>query len=127
MSINNLYKREIIKHYKNPLHTNTLKDFTCKYKLANLSCGDETEVKILIKNKKIFDISHKTNGCSIAIATASIFSNFIIGKNIEEVTNLTLKDIEELLHIELSPARQKCALLILEAVKKAILKSTSQY
>ncbi len=120
MSISNLYKRQIIEHYKNPLNTKILKTYTHKAKVANLSCGDETEVRLIIKNQRVKQVSHQTIGCSIAVASASMFSNFIINKELKDLKKYTIQDIEKLLHVRLSPARKKCANLILEAIKQAI-------
>ena len=115
-----IYRENIIYHYKNPQYTESIKAPTHKSKLANYSCGDEIELELEIKNGVVKNVAHKTTGCAISVAGASILSEFIVGKKVEEISKMDKNKITELMGIELSPSRLKCALLSLEAFRKAL-------
>jgi nitrogen fixation NifU-like protein len=74
----------------------------------------------LDKSKKIIeDIKFIGEGCAISISAASMLSEELIGKSLNEAKEmLTLEFIQELLGIEINPSRLKCALLCTEALKK---------
>lgn len=71
-------------------------------------------------NRKILDVSFTGSGCAISTASASILSEKIKGKTIEEISKITGEDIFEMLGGPVSPARLKCAFLPLEAIKKVV-------
>jgi len=118
--MNQIYRDYIIEQYKNPQNTGELEDPTHKEKLANYSCGDETTVSLVFEKEKVKDIKHHTVGCAICTASASITSEHIKNLTEDEIKKLNKKDILDLLKIEVTPSRLKCALLFLEAVKKAL-------
>lgn len=116
-----IYREQILEHYHNPLNTAPLDKVTHKAKVANYSCGDEIELSLEIENNIIKGISHNTTGCAIAIASASILSDYMKGKSLDSMENINKNTILKLVGIELTPSRLKCALLPLEAVRKALL------
>lgn len=115
-----VYKEFILENYKNPQNAGEIEKPTANAKVANYSCGDEISVSVLIENEKIADIRHKTTGCAISVAGASITTALVKGMTEKEILKLDKKDILEEMGIELTPSRLKCALLALEAIKKAL-------
>lgn len=120
---NQIYREVVLEHYHKPHNTEEITDYNHDSKVANYSCGDEIELKILVENNKIKDIQHKTQGCAIAVASASILSDHLKGKSLEYIEEFDKDDILKLVGIQVTPSRLKCLLLPLEAVKKALLTS----
>ena len=118
--MSDLYRQIILEHYKNPLNKGKLLMPDITVEDSNPLCGDHLEVFLKIKNNILQDISFEGKGCALSIATASILSEEIKGKSINEINNLTREDVYALLGIDVSPARNKCVMLSLVAIKKAL-------
>lgn len=117
----NPYQEQILEHYKSPLNYGQ-PDWqpTYTFTLVNLSCGDEITVFLLIEDSKVIDFRFTARGCSISVASTSLLSQKLIGMKISEVEKLTLQSILDLIGIELTITRRKCAYLGLQAVKEAL-------
>lgn len=120
--MNNLYREEILDHYRNPQNFGKIKKFNKSSKKLNPFCGDEIEIFVESKNGAIKGVSFVAKGCAISIASASILTEHIKGKTKEELTNFSEKDMLALLGIKLSETRKKCALLALGTLKDCIRK-----
>ena len=115
-----LYREIIIDHYKNPRFKGKIDDGQYHFEDENPLCGDQIE--IFFKTDKegvIQEAKFEGHGCAISIASADMLLESLEGKNIEQVKELTKQDILDLLGIELSPVRLKCALLSLKVAKAA--------
>ncbi len=115
-----LYREIILENYKNPQNFGSIDKPTNSAIVENLSCGDTTKFDLVIKNNKVEDVKHHTEGCAIAIATASILSEYIIGKTLEDIGNIDDNVIIDLLGAPLTTSRMNCALLSLKALRKAV-------
>ncbi len=115
-----LYKENVIDHYKHPKNKREMIDYTAKRREVNPLCGDTITIYAKINNKEIEDISFTGNGCAISQASASLLIENIKGKNIEEVKNLKQDNIFTLLGIPISHTRTKCALLSLKTLHHAV-------
>lgn len=111
------YSNTIKQHYKNPLNAGKLLHFTHTAKQVNPLCGDEIRVYLILKDNQIRDIKYETRGCMISIAAASVLSEFIKGKTLPQIKKITKGDIDKLLGVKISPAREPCAMLMLNAIK----------
>lgn len=118
-----IYQELILDHYRNPRNQGILEAPTHKFTAHNPTCGDSLEMHILVNNAIITDAKFRGSGCAISQASASILTEFIKGKSVEEAATMKREDLFELLGIELSLTRQKCALLSLETFQKALLNS----
>ena len=117
-----MYQENILDHYKNTRNFGKIENASVHHHEYNPLCGDELDIFLIIdKNKDITDVKIKANGCAISTASASMLSEQIKGKNIEEIKKLKKEDILEMLGIPLSPVRLKCALLSLDTFKNAIV------
>jgi nitrogen fixation NifU-like protein len=116
-----LYQEVILDHYHNPRNFGNLQNPTKKNQTLNPSCGDKITMEIIEKNGKVTEIAFVGEGCAISMASASMLTEFAKGKNIEELKLLTPHSVIELLGIEVSASRLKCALLPLEALKKLLI------
>jgi nitrogen fixation NifU-like protein len=115
-----LYKENILEHYKNPQNKRILPLFNFDGRGVNPSCGDVLEIYILSEEGNIKSAAFDGNGCAISVAGASMLTEHIKGKNIEEVKKIKKEKIYEMLGVEISPAREKCALLSLRALNEAL-------
>jgi len=112
---------EILEHYKHPRNKGAIADADITFSDSNPLCGDEVQVYLKIDpNKKIQDIKTEAKGCAISQAAASMLTDTLRGKSLEEVRQLKNQFVFDLLQIHLSPIRVKCALLALIAIKKGI-------
>ena len=122
MSINedNMYLEHILDLYKNPLNYGEMENPTLMRKGFNPLCGDDLEVFLKVEGDSIKDVKFSGEGCAISIASASIVSDYIIGKSIEDVMKLGREDVVGLLGITISSGRIKCALLFLKTVQEML-------
>ncbi len=115
-----LYKEHILDHSKRPRNFRTIKSPDNKADVRNVVCGDEITLMFNVLKGKITDVAFSGHGCAISIASCSLFTEFMKGKSIKDLKKLDESVILELLHIELSPSRMKCAILPLEALHDAL-------
>jgi nitrogen fixation NifU-like protein len=115
------YRDRIIDHYRNPRNYGSIDDAQIKVQEANPLCGDDIELYIkLDEEKKVEDIKFKGRGCALSIASASLMTELLKGKSLQELLSFTKKDLADALGIKmlgLNPARMKCALLPYKALK----------
>lgn len=118
-----LYREQILDHYKHPRNFGHLKGAQVKTEESNVSCGDRIVIEIRLKKGKtpvIEEIRFSGEGCAINQASASMLTEKVTGMRLSDVMKLTLADVEHLLGTQLTPSRVKCAILPLEAIHKAI-------
>lgn len=117
-----LYSIKFLDHGKNPRNVGTLKNPTHVANEINTSCGDSTKIELCIKNYVLCNIKHQTKGCLVSVFSASILSEKLIGKTIDEVLKITPEDLLKLLGVTLTMSRLKCAMLPLMAIQKSLKK-----
>ena len=115
-----LYAEEILDHYKHPRHFGHLEDPTLTFHDSNPFCGDEITLELKIEDQKVVDAAFSGHGCAISRASASMMTDEIIGKGLDELKGWSKDEILDLLGIEVGPVRMKCALLPLKAMKAAV-------
>ena len=115
-----IYKDIILDYYRNPRNYGELPDPDVRAKDSNPLCGDITEMQLKIREGKIDDIRFTGKGCAISQASASMLTEAVKGKTLDEVKAMGKTDVLELLGIDPGPTRIKCALLGLKVLKLAI-------
>lgn len=116
--MDDLYRQQLIDRYKHPLKRGTLDPHDVSYEDENPLCGDRLRIDLRVDAEgKITAAAFSGDGCAISQASADLLVEYIEGKPLAEVRNLTKEDILNLLGIELSPIRLKCALLSLKVLK----------
>jgi len=115
-----IYKDIILDYYRNPRNFGDLQDPDVRAKDSNPLCGDIIEMQLKIKDGKVDDIRFKGKGCAISQASASMLTEVVKGKTLDEVKALGKPDVLELLGIDPGPTRIKCALLGLKVVKLGV-------
>ncbi len=117
-----LYREELLDHYKHPHHFGKLSVYTHTASKFNATCGDKITFYLEITDGKVTDVSFEGVGCAISMAAASMLSDELIGKSIEEINKMKGSHMIELIGTELTPSRVKCATLPLEVVTSALVK-----
>ena len=112
-----LYRDNIIDHYQNPRNYGTLEHPDISYDDSNPVCGDEIRLDLKIQDGRVIDARFSGHGCSISQASASMLTEDIIGKSLEEVKQIDKQYLLDMLGIPLGPVRLKCALLSLKVLK----------
>lgn len=119
--MDDLYRDNIIDHYKNPQYRGHLDPNNIQFEDDNPLCGDHIEVTLRVDEKgQVTDGRFDGKGCAISQASADLLIESVIGKNMEELKQLNRQDVLDLLGIELGPVRLKCALLPLKVLKAGV-------
>lgn len=114
-----LYSEKVMDHFKNPRNVGEMENPDGIGHVGNPVCGDIMELYIKIKDGIIVDAKFKTFGCGAAIATSSIVTEMVKGKNIKEALKISNKAVAEALD-GLPPAKMHCSVLAEDALKSAI-------
>ena len=116
-----MYQENILDHYRNPVNFGHIENPDIKFRDLNPLCGDAIEVTIRVCKKNIIeDMKFEGSGCAISMASADIVSGFLKGKSLDEVEKIGRQDVLDMLGIEISYVRLKCAMLILKVVKTGV-------
>jgi len=119
--MDDLYRDEILEHYREPHNFGTLDAPDVSYEGHNPLCGDRITMMLMVDHSgAVSDVAFSGRGCAISQASASMLTDEIRGRPVSEVKDMTNQDILDLLGIEISPARLKCALLSLSTVQSAL-------
>jgi nitrogen fixation NifU-like protein len=120
MSFDDLYRQNLSIHYQNPRNYGTLERPDISAEDSNPLCGDENRIDLRVKDGVVEDVRFSGKGCSISRAAASMLTEEIRGKTLEEVKRIGKDEVLEMLGIELGPVRLKCALLALKTLKVGV-------
>ncbi len=133
-----LYQEIILDHYKNPLNKGLREPYEAEVHHVNPTCGDEVTLRVHLDGDRVADVSYDSVGCSISQASASVLTDLVIGKSVDEALAVheefltlmqgkgqvqpdeeTLEDAVAFAGVAMFPARVKCALLSWMAWKDA--------
>lgn len=116
-----LYRENILDHYQNPRNYGTLDNPDISYEDDNPMCGDVIRIDIkLDEHNRVSQVGFSGEGCAISTASASMLTEEILGRSLDEVKQLSKDDILDMLGIQLGPVRIKCALLSLKVLKAGV-------
>ncbi len=117
--MDDFYRDYILDHYKRPRNFGTLEPHDLEAHDHNPLCGDELGVHIRVEDGKVAELRFHGQGCAISQASASMASEELIGMPIEQIGRLDADWVVDLLGIDISPTRRKCALLSLKVTRGA--------
>jgi len=121
-----MYAEVILDYYRHPRNYGTLKSPQIISHDVNTSCGDEVTMQVAVNDGRIADIRFSGKGCAISQAAASMLTEFVMGKPLDEIAKLNKESMLRLLPIEISPMRLKCALLGFKVLKIGVFKHLGQ-
>lgn len=114
-----LYSKKVMDHFRNPRNVGEMPDADGIGEVGNAKCGDIMRMYIKVKDNIITDVKFMTFGCGSAIATSSIATEMIKGKNIKQALDLSNQAVVEALG-GLPTHKIHCSVLAEEAIKAAI-------
>ncbi|MCL6659752.1 MULTISPECIES: Fe-S cluster assembly sulfur transfer protein SufU [Paenibacillus] len=136
MQLDDLYRRVIMDHYKNPRNRGTFDNDAVTVNLNNPTCGDRISLQILLEDGIVQEAKYTGEGCSISMSSASMMTEAVKGKTMEQALDIAnrfsslmkgeevdfddYEDLEALSGVNKFPARIKCATLAWNALRKGI-------
>jgi nitrogen fixation NifU-like protein len=123
-----LYREQILEHYKRPHNFGRLEAPDLEFEDTNPFCGDEQRVTIrLDEGDRVAAVAFEGQGCAISTAATSLLTDELVGKSRQELLRLPKELVLDLLGIEISATRMKCAMLGLKVVKGAGLGAPAEW
>ncbi len=119
--MSSVYSEIILDYYRHPRNKGTLEHAQISAKDSNPLCGDIIEMQLeLDKNNSVRDVRFNGQGCAISQASASMLTELVKGKTIDDVRKISKEEILSLIGGQLSAVRLKCALLSLKVLKTGV-------
>jgi nitrogen fixation NifU-like protein len=119
--MDDFYRENILEHYRQPHNAGTLEHPTHSHEENNPLCGDVIRIDLHVNENNVIDqVAFSGKGCAISQASASMLTDMIKGKTLDEARQISKDDILEALGIEIGPVRMKCALLSLKVLKAGV-------
>jgi nitrogen fixation NifU-like protein len=108
-----MYRQQILDHYKNPRNYGEIEDPTFSHVGENPMCGDTIEMDVVLEDDEetIQSVAFRGDGCAISQAAASMLSAKLPGTTIGELREMDRDDMTDMLGVDISPMRVKCAVL----------------
>ena len=119
-----LYQAELLDHYYHPHNFGSLPQPSCFASESNASCGDKLTLELNIDSSKqpyiVTDAKFNGVGCAVSIASASLLTDYIKGKSLEELHSIDVNFMQDLIGTTISPGRVKCLTISAKALMKAL-------
>jgi nitrogen fixation NifU-like protein len=115
--MDDLYRDYILEHYRRPHNFGVLESPSATYEGANPLCGDRITMQLQVEDGVVTGIGFTGRGCAISQASASLLTDEVKGKPVADVAAFGAGDLLDLLGIEISPARLKCAMLSFDSLQ----------
>lgn len=118
--MSSIYQDIILDHYRNPRNHGHLDHPSRNVTVNNPLCGDILTFEMREEDGVVKELMFTGSGCAISQASASMLTEYAVGKSNDDLKKLDKSIVMEMLGIELSPNRVKCALLSLEGLHKLV-------
>ena len=124
--MDDFYRENILDHYKNPRNHGHIDQPSAVAEGVNPLCGDELAIELKVEDGVVTDVRYNGRGCAISQAAASMLSDAVKGKPLEELSEIGKDDVLDELGVPLSPIRLKCAMLSVGVLKVALNQLTGE-
>ena len=119
--MSSIYSEIILDYYRHPRNKGQLENPQVHAKDSNPLCGDVIEIQMILNgDNTVKDVKYNGQGCAISQASASMLTELVKGKSLDEARKISKEDILSLIGGELSAVRLKCALLSLKVMKTGL-------
>jgi len=115
-----LYSETLLDHFRHPRNYGSLDAPDVSNEQFNPLCGDRIRLELKFEQSRVNEARFKGDGCAISTAAASLLTELILGKDIEELTNFPDAQLISALESNIQPARLQCALLPLLALREGL-------
>lgn len=124
--LGDLYRENILDHYKNPRNHGTIEGADATAEGMNPLCGDEVTITVSFAEdgETIADVRFAGRGCAISQASTSMLTELVQGRKAGDVLAFERDELLDEVGIPLTPVRLKCAILGLHTLKVALGKAT---
>tara|TARA_A100001015_G_scaffold10824_1_gene13038 strand:- start:2876 stop:3256 length:381 start_codon:yes stop_codon:yes gene_type:complete len=115
------YGAKVLDHYENPRNVGKMdasKRNVGTGMVGAPACGDVMRLQIEVNDDTITDAKFKTYGCGSAIASSSLLTEWVRGRNIDEAASIKNTEIAQ--HLALPPVKIHCSVLAEDAIKAAV-------
>jgi len=136
-NLDTLYRQVIMDHYKSPRNKGVIDGDVLTVDMNNPTCGDRIQLQLQVEGDEVKDVKFNGEGCSISMSSASmmteaikgkkkdealkmagLFSEMMLGEDVDAEDDIGLEDIDALKGVAKFPARIKCATLAWKAMEK---------
>jgi nitrogen fixation NifU-like protein len=117
-----MYRQQILDHYKNPRNYGEIEEPTFSHTGENPSCGDTIQVDVVLADDEetIEQVAFSGDGCAISQASASMLTQKLREKTVDELEAMDTDDVTEMLGVDISPMRIKCAVLARQVAQDGV-------
>ena len=116
----NVYREHILDHYRHPRNQGVLDDADISCELDNPVCGDVVRFDVRLSDGRVSEARFSGRGCVISMASASMLTEKVLDKTVEDLRELADEDVFEMMGITLGPVRAKCGLLPLRVLQEGM-------
>src|SRR3989338_7020431 len=121
MNENDIYREEILEHYRHPQNFGTMKNPTYEAEAIHPLCGDNILLQLKVNPKGIVtQVRFSGSGCAISTASSSIFTEWMLEKTVKKLKSTSPEQIQKLMRAKIGPARLPCVLLSHVALQKML-------
>jgi nitrogen fixation protein NifU and related proteins len=116
-----IYREEILDHYKHPRNFGTMENPTFESEAVNPLCGDKIRLQLKVNKKGIMEeVRFSGSGCALSIASSSMFTEWMVDQSLKTLKKIGPKQIEKLISGKVGPARLPCILLSHVALQRMV-------
>lgn len=115
-----IYREELLEIVRHPVNKGSIADPSVSVQKQNPMCGDEVTVQLTVTDGVIQDIKFDGQACAVTVIASSLLSEHVMGMKIQDAQALTKDDLLNLMEINLTTSRVKCATLFLDALHEAL-------